>query len=441
MMKTKLFNYWVLLIVVIISSCKGDSITPNLEVSKTIFTNISPNGDNLTISITSNSSWSVISNKSWCVLDQNLGNNDATLKITLQPNEEQTQRTASVTIKTETITKTISITQAALTLTEDQLKTHHYRIPVIFHVLYKDQTDSKQYMRKGRAAEIITACNALYSNRSGNSTDINLEFVLATEDPSGNMLEESGVERILWDTPTMDCEAFMSNNVKKNINLLWNPDKYVNIMLYTFTEESILGISHLPYTISPDDLGGLSSLLFVPQQSNLSYPHCVSINNAYINEAQSQEGQYYNTLDVVATLTHELGHYFGLHHAFNEKEVNGELSTDVCENTDYCDDTPAYNRYEYETFLDNYTPISGTKLTFADLPYLMKRRDCITHLESTPNNIMDYSISYVNRFTPEQKERIRYVLNHSPFIPGPKVTRTRTRSVDGPQEFPMQMLK
>lgn len=320
MMKTKLFNYWVLLIVVIISSCKGDSITPNLEVSKTIFTNISPNGDNLTISITSNSSWSVISNKSWCVLDQNLGNNDATLKITLQPNEEQTQRTASVTIKTETITKTISITQAALTLTEDQLKTHHYRIPVIFHVLYKDQTDSKQYMRKGRAAEIITACNALYSNRSGNSTDINLEFVLATEDPSGNMLEESGVERILWDTPTMDCEAFMSNNVKKNINLLWNPDKYVNIMLYTFTEESILGISHLPYTISPDDLGGLSNLLFVPQQSNLSYPHCVSINNAYINEAQSQEGRSYNTVDVVATLTHELGHYLGLHHAFNEKK-------------------------------------------------------------------------------------------------------------------------
>jgi hypothetical protein len=34
---------------------------------------------------------------------------------------------------------------------------------------------------------------------------------------------------------------------------------------------------------------------------------------------------------------------------------------------------------------------------------------------------MDYAYTEANRFTPQQAARIRYVLEHSPYIPGPKV--------------------
>lgn len=102
--------------------------------------------------------------------------------------------------------------------------------------------------------------------------------------------------------------------------------------------------------------------------------------------------------------------------------------------------TPPYNRDEYKDFLDNYIPKNGIKITFNDLPYLMERKNCMDNTQSTPNNIMDYEYSYVNRFTNEQKNRIRYVLAHSPLIPGKKVTRSITKTT-APQEFPMRTIK
>lgn len=46
----------------------------------------------------------------------------------------------------------------------------------------------------------------------------------------------------------------------------------------------------------------------------------------------------------------------------------------------------------------------------------------------TSYNLMDYEISYADRFTPNQRERMRHVLEYSPLIPGPKRTAS-TRSV------------
>lgn len=44
------------------------------------------------------------------------------------------------------------------------------------------------------------------------------------------------------------------------------------------------------------------------------------------------------------------------------------------------------------------------------------------------DNLMDYSICYSMRFTPDQAYRIRQVLYYSPLIPGPKKARTTTRA-------------
>ena len=71
--------------------------------------------------------------------------------------------------------------------TDPPLIEYHYELPVVFHVLYQNE---QQNIKKGRIQEIITACNKYYQNRLGsNSVDMNLEFVLATENPQGVKLD------------------------------------------------------------------------------------------------------------------------------------------------------------------------------------------------------------------------------------------------------------
>ncbi|HJD74653.1 MAG TPA: zinc-dependent metalloproteinase lipoprotein [Bacteroides reticulotermitis] len=351
----------------------------------------------------------------------------------MAPNIEQKSRTGTIKISSDQISRSVTITQHAITLTEAEINSYSYKIPVVFHILYQNKTTSTQYIKEGRVNEIIAACNKLYGG-STNSSNINIEFILATEDEKGNTLTEPGVDRIEVSNPIFDCEDFMEDETK--LKYVWDTDKYVNIFLYQFTNENILGISHLPYTVEPDQLDGLNSLNFLPTHSSLNYPHCVSINNTYIYTESIVEGQFYTSVDVVATIAHELGHYLGLHHAFNEAE-DGNI--DLCEDTDFCEDTPAYNRYEYQEYVTEYS--QNKKLTYEDIVVLSQRTDCKTHITSTPNNIMDYEISFMNRFTNDQKARIRYVLTHSPLVPGPKVARSITRATTTPQEFPMRMIK
>ena len=83
---------------------------------------------------------------------------------------------------------------------------YHYELPVVFHVLYQNE---QQNIKKGRIQEIITACNKYYQNRLGsNSVDMNLEFVLATENPQGVKLDEPGVHPIQVSNPVQDCGGF-----------------------------------------------------------------------------------------------------------------------------------------------------------------------------------------------------------------------------------------
>lgn len=79
----------------------------------------------------------------------------------------------------------------------------------------------------------------------------------------------------------------------------------------------------------------------------------------------------------------------------------------------------------------------------AHLDELILREDCLSGMEYVSTNIMDYSISYANRFTEDQAERIRYILEHGAFVPGPKNRATKakqTRST-GMLDLPMQIMK
>lgn len=432
-----------LLICMLLLGCEKSS-TPETEVSQTAFSNLSYERTDIEIELRTGSEWTATSMATWCTVSQVKGTGDIKLNITVEANIGK-ERFGEVKIWTPDKLVSINIHQNAMPAGQE----YHYKIPVIFHVLYNNQNDSKQYIPQTRLADILENVNAYYKGetlyKGGDAgVDMNLEFVLAETDEEGNALSAPGVEYVKLDNMPLDCEAFMS--AKKNTELLWDPNRYVNVMLYNFAEVDggnsiILGISHLPLSTSGSNyLEGLPAVEYsYLTKENLSYPKCVSINSLYAYEETANDGRY-NSYDVNVTLAHELGHYLGLHHAFDEND-DSSLSAQ-CINSDYCEDTPSYNRTAYLMNLQamiSKAVQNGEKVSMAEA---VKRENCKTGETFSSYNLMDYEISYSDRFTNDQRKRIRHVLTYSPLTPGPKKSKADTRSaVNGPLDLPMVIVK
>lgn len=303
---------------------------------------------------------------------------------------------------------------------------NQYKIPVVFHVLYNNKNNQNQYIEKDWLPKVLARCNQLYANKINNGDtekkglDVNVEFVLATTNPQGNALPEHGVNRVQWATPTMDCQIFMNESNQTNAALLWDLNRYINIFIYTFTTENVLGISHIPYASSTHPLDGLLAGDRYFQNAKTSYPHCVSINNQYIYDIP--EDGYYSDSDITATLAHELGHYLGLFHAFGVSEDGNGWET----NTDYCDDTPNYERSAYESWLTNYLSTTPeNEVRFSE----MIKRTSSTGEQFNARNIMDYYVCWSDEFTSDQRKRVRHVLAYSPLVPGLRYDAPSTRAI------------
>ena len=433
-MKTRLILLLPLLWVLI--GC-SDSDTATLNISNSKFDDVSASGETLTVDINCDASWTVTSNKQWCIPNKQKGENDGELVLSVNANLESDPRSATITIISHKVSKTILINQKGSTNTAEE---YHYELPVIFHVLYKDKANSLQYVSPSRLSDILKVVNSLYKNAT-RSVDMNLTFTLATHDPENKVLSTPGVDYIEWpENYPINCEEFMTDNSGKYVEYLWNPNKYINVMIYNFTSDPIsntttLGISHIPYSTKGNNfLEGLNETVQTHiEKENLKYPYSVSINSLYINYPLTDE---YSTMDVRVTLAHELGHYLGLFHVFTEKRT-GEL-LDSCKDTDYCDDTPSYNKIEYNA---NYEYIYQYEPKNFNFNYLVKRTNCNSE-KFISHNIMDYSISYSDQFTQDQRYRIRHVLSYSPLIPGPKIGDNRTRTInDGPLDLPIRIIK
>lgn len=326
--------------------------------------------------------------------------------------------------------------------------TYEYQLPVIFHVLYKDKNDAAQYIPAMRLKNILRYVNEIYRGGIyGESADTRLQFVLATKDEYGKKLSTPGVEYVLYpgDYP-MDEEEFMSSS--ENVKYIWDPNKYINVMLYHFKEKAngeVLGISHMPFT--PKGAKQLEGIEAIEEQyiskSRLGFPLCSSINSIYAGQAE--QGGYYQSdrytagdhkanyimpSDVVVTLAHELGHYLGLFHIFTESmsttpESDLFNAVDSCADTDYCKDTPSYNRADYNTYLESY--YTTTPADKQDLWDVLKRYSCDAS-EFYSANIMDYAYTLGYKISPDQKARIRNVLYYSPLIPGPKLNNINKKT-------------
>ena len=395
-----------------------------LEISQNIFRNIDNNGGKITVAITSNSEWIIANSADWCIPDKYQGEGNDILTIKILANTKHANRQTNLIISAQGINQTIKISQQKGEVNPD-LDKIHYQLPVIFHVLYQNENDINQYIKEDHLKDVLVRANHFYqSEKCG--IDINLEFVLATKDKNGTTLPEPGVERVPFNELPIDCEKFMRDNTGKYTSLLWEPNEYINIMVYPFTDSQILGISTFPYSLKNFFLEGTQqvSASWITLE-NLSFPYCISINSY-----EQSTDERINQNDAAITLAHELGHYLGLRHVFSEGGT-----TSMCTDTDYCKDTPSYNRSEYEQWLNNLD-----KQNKYQLKDLAKRYSCEKG-EYEAHNIMDYAYCFYNEITLEQRKRIRHILNYSPLIPGPKESRIDTRGVQGRLNLPICIMK
>jgi len=139
-----------------------------------------------------------------------------------------------------------------------------------------------------------------------------------------------------------------------------------------------------------------------------TYMHGMTLNNSFFSE---EEGAF--------TLWHEMGHYLGLFHAFADGQ--GDLCADVDDyGDDYCSDTPKYSRPEYMVLFNELNKPETTEEEWKQLEY---RTSC-SGVRFRSTNVMDYYLGDRTSVTADQRDRIDFVLNHSPLIP-----RTSTKSV------------
>lgn len=425
-MKTKLTILLSILIFTAVGCKKTDTPQADspLEISQSVLNNIAAIASQVSVDVTCSASWSVQSDAQWCRPKTLQGSGNQTLKIDIDANATEASRQATVTITSGDTQKKLQITQ--LPQNVNILEDYVYQMPVIFHTIYNDKNNANQYVTAARVAEILAAVNKSYQQLQ-NGNNIKVEFVLATTDPKGAKLSEAGIERIFQPEAAIDCDIFMNDESGKYKPLIWDPNKYINVMLYTFKGEAgsqyvTLGVSHLPFSPKSNYLEGLSKVDYDYLGLNqIKFPYSISINNEYINSKGDSS-------NAERTLTHELGHYLGLHHVFAE---GADGNTNLCMDSDYCKDTETYNIQTYNKKFEVEFKPGDTFEKWA------KRNNC-KGVEFVSRNIMDYWVGYLDTFSPEQRGRIRHVLAYSPLIPGPKLTfKSMSSKADGVLDLPI----
>lgn len=290
-------------------------------------------------------------------------------------------------------------------------------IPVIFHVLYDNASSAVQNPSGSLFEQRIKELNEFYSGElfpTSGSSAVNVQFTMATHDPEGNLLPEPGIHRVAYrGSSNMSASNFLSTRralTTLDQSILWNPNQYVNIWLFGFLvsddptkdERYVTGVSYLPYCTTAHPLDKLVTWDAALITEEPYYMHGITLNNAYFRPTTAlttDEGLY--------TLCHEMGHYLGLLHAFSELGNGNECANPDNASDDGCSDTPKYDRASYQSMLYSST-----------LPYdSYQRQPCDGSTPFTSTNIMDYYDSHRTNLTPQQQERIEYVMAYCPWIP------------------------
>jgi len=223
-----------------------------------------------------------------------------------------------------------------------------------------------------------------------------ISFCLALKDSLGNVLVESGIERINWNSisgatnPTLATTAgnlmtLMDNTIKPAT--IWSPNKYLNIWVTDANPSaSILGYATFPPL---SGLAGVTGGGTATTDGLWCWAKACGSQNIFAS------GVYSAPYNYGRTLTHEISHYLGIRHVW------GDAS---CAN-DFCIDTPPAQTASYGTQTYPYLP-----------------NNCPTNLPPTgPEGVMfmnfaDYTDdAFMYMFTEDQKTRMQTAMTNSPY--------------------------
>ena len=256
-------------------------------------------------------------------------------------------------------------------------------IPIVFHVIHNGTSvGSGDNISSALINAQIQQLNNDFRRISGTSgyntdprgTDSEIEFCAAAFDPNGNPLSEPGINRINRSSAGFTAPPYTTSYIDNTIKpaTYWNPNDYCNVWVMSLSG-GLLGYAQFP---NSSGLGGLNT-----NNGGASTDGVVVLTSSVGSSANpNPSGGVYNE---GRTLTHELGHFFGLRHIWGDAN---------CGN-DYCGDTPAASGSA--SGCPNKTTCDG-------------QRDMV-------ENYMDYSYdNCMNIFTSDQKARMQTVLANSP---------------------------
>ncbi|MFD0962827.1 T9SS type B sorting domain-containing protein [Pseudofulvibacter geojedonensis] len=246
-------------------------------------------------------------------------------------------------------------------------------LPIVYHVFAT--TGSAQDMSAAAIQAQTDQLNLDYSNQSGSpfgvAADTELQFCMAQVDPNGVGMAEPGINRITTYGDGPFTNADFEGGMKAATQ--WDPTRYINIWVANLGG-GLLGYAQFPSASGLDGMpadGGAANTDGVVILNN----SVGSIANPNPNGGQYNAGR---------TLSHELGHWFGLRHTWGD----GDCSAD-----DFCADTPNCSGQYYG---------AGPAPTECGNVRMIE-------------NYMDYSDdAAMNTFTADQKTRMVAVMANSP---------------------------
>lgn len=272
-----------------------------------------------------------------------------------------------------------------------------YNIPVVIHIIHDgDAIGTGENITNAQARSQINVMNQDYrrmvgtpggANTTGVAQDIEINFVLASVDPSGN--PTTGIDRRVM-TPPGGTGSWLTNaNVQTmKSSTSWNPSNYLNMWTVRFggSMAGTLGYAQFP---SNTGLTGLNA------SGGLAGTDGVVATYDAFGTIAENDGTFIlnNNYNLGRTMTHEVGHWLGLRHIWGDGNGDEDTNTPDCAATDYCNDTPqaGWEHYTCSVGADTCPGSPGTDMV---------------------QNYMDYTNdACMDTFTADQKARMQTVMS------------------------------